>query len=90
LERAYAQARLFVLPSWYEGYGMVVAEALQHGLPVITTTGGALAQTLPPQAGIAIAPGDARALAGALRRVLGDPVLHESLSVGARAAAGAL
>lgn len=90
LERAYARARLFVLPSWYEGYGMVVAEALQHGLPVVSTTGGALAQTLPPRAGIAVAPGDAGGLAAAMRRVLTDPVLRESLSAGARGAAASL
>lgn len=90
LERAYARARLFVLPSWYEGYGMVVTEALQHGLPIVSTTGGALTQTLPPQAGIAVAPGDAGGLAAAMRRVLTDPALCESLSAGARAAAASL
>ncbi|TAN27575.1 MAG: glycosyltransferase [Castellaniella sp.] len=90
LEHAYAHARLFVLPSWYEGYGMVVAEALQHGLPVVSTTGGALAQTLPPQTGIAVLPGDASGLAVAMRRVLTDPVLCESLSAGARTAAASL
>jgi glycosyltransferase involved in cell wall biosynthesis len=90
LERAYVHARFFVLPSWYEGYGMVVAEALQHGLPVVSTTGGALAQTLPPQAGIAVSPGDASGLAAAMRRLLTDPVLFESLSAGARAAAVSL
>ncbi|HET7315506.1 glycosyltransferase family 4 protein, partial [Salinisphaera sp.] len=73
LSAAYADADLFVLPSYYEGYGMVVTEALAHGLPVITTTGGALADTLAPHAGLAVPPGDAEALADALRRLLSDP-----------------
>lgn len=42
---AYREADIFVLPSLYEGYGMVIDEALAAGLPVITTDGGALAST---------------------------------------------
>ncbi|ART62040.1 glycosyltransferase family 4 protein [Kushneria marisflavi] len=72
LEAHWQQSDLFVLPSFYEGYGMVITEALAHGLPVITTTGGALADTLPASAGIHVPPDDAPALRDALRSLLFD------------------
>lgn len=86
----YAAADVFVLPSLHEGYGMVVAEALAHGLPVVATNAGALAHTLPPQAGLHVNPGDAPALREALSRVILDRALREQLALGARAAGQAL
>lgn len=87
LAKLYAQADIFALASHFEGYGMAYAEALAHGLPVIGTTGGALPDTVPPEAGLLVAPGDIAALAGALRRVVSDKELRQRLSSGARAAA---
>ncbi|GHC33812.1 glycosyltransferase family 4 protein [Aidingimonas halophila] len=86
LEAFYAEADLFVLPSYYEGYGMVVTEALAHGLPVLTTTGGALAHTLAKDAGAAVPPGDIDALGDALRRWLDSPQWRRQLRHGARQA----
>ena len=86
LNDAYKAADALVLPSWYEGYGMVVSEALAHGLPVITTTGGALADTLPEGAGIAVPPGDTDALSEAIGRFLREPLLREQLTHGAQVA----
>ncbi|WP_163559345.1 glycosyltransferase family 4 protein [Halomonas sp. NO4] len=79
-------ADLSVLASRYEGYGMVVSEALARGLPVVATTGGALVDTLPPEAGLAVAPNDAAALRAALTRWLDEPALRRCLRQGARAA----
>ncbi len=86
LDAAYRTADLFVLPSRYEGYGMVINEAMAYGLPVLTTTGGALATTLPADAGLAVAPDDTTALADALQRLLDDHALRQSLIEGARRA----
>jgi glycosyltransferase involved in cell wall biosynthesis len=90
MARLYGEADLLVLASHYEGYGMVVSEAVARGLPVVTTTGGALADTLPEGAGLACDPGDVRAFGENLRRVLTDRMLYERLAMGARAARNTL
>lgn len=72
LDRLYAGADLFVMPSHFEGYGMVIGEAMVRGLPIVATTGGALGETLPDGAGIKVAPGDAIALRAAIEDMLVD------------------
>lgn len=84
LVHRYRDADIFVISSLYEGYGMVVAEALSHGLPIVGTSGGALAQTIPEAAGLKVAPGDAAALASAIERVVGERTLRDTLARGAR------
>ena len=86
LDAAYRHADLFVLPSVYEGYGMVISEAIAYGLPVITTTGGALATTLPPEAGIAVPPDDPAALRDAIADLLDAHPRRRALARGARRA----
>jgi glycosyltransferase involved in cell wall biosynthesis len=78
-------ADLFVMPTRLEGYGMAVAEALAHGLPVIGTHTGALADLIGTEAGLLVAPDDVHALRVALERVLKEPVLLSSLTKGAAA-----
>ena len=60
------------MSSHYEGYGMALAEAIAHGLPIVTTTGGAIARTAPDDAAIKVSPGDSNALAEALRQIVSD------------------
>lgn len=90
LDAHYDRADLFVLPSFYEGYGMAVAEAIARGLPTVTTTGGALAVSVPSGAAVQVPPGDAAALAGALRPLLADASAREALAGRARVAASTL
>ena len=70
LDTLYHAASIFVLATHYEGYGMVLAEALARGLPVVSTRGGAVPDTVPPEACVLVPPGDERALAAALRELL--------------------
>jgi glycosyltransferase involved in cell wall biosynthesis len=95
LQRSYAAADLVVLPSRAETYGMVITEALAHGLPVIAAEVGgtpeALGQTATGQRpGILVAPGDAEALARALRAWLSDAPLRARLRQAARERRAAL
>jgi glycosyltransferase involved in cell wall biosynthesis len=77
---AFDEADLFVSASLYEGYGMALAQAVARGLPIVATTGGAAADTVPDAAAIKVAPGDVNALAAALRRAIGDSGLRAGLA----------
>lgn len=80
LDTLYEKADLFVMSSLFEGYGMVLAEALQRGLPIVTTTGGAASETVPEGAGLKVPPGDAAALSKAIAEALADPSLRRTLA----------
>jgi glycosyltransferase involved in cell wall biosynthesis len=84
LAAAYDRSDVFVLASLRETYGMAIAEALAHGLPVIGTATGAIPALVGQQAGIVVPPGDVDALAGALQHVITDPACRARLAVGAR------
>lgn len=90
LDAAYDAADLFVLPTHYEGYGMVVAEALAHALPVVSTATGAVPELVGDDAGVLVPPGDAAALRDVLRSLMTDEVQFARLRAGARAARATL
>jgi glycosyltransferase involved in cell wall biosynthesis len=76
----YDKADIFVLASHFEGYGMVLTEALAHGLPIISTTGGAAAKTVPDTAALKVPAGDPTALAEALALLLDDGKRRSALA----------
>ena len=87
LDILYTQADAFVLASLFEGYGMVYAEAMAYGLPIIATRGGAIPDTVPSEAGLLVNPGDVPALTLALQTVIEDAPYRARLSSGALRAA---
>jgi glycosyltransferase involved in cell wall biosynthesis len=87
LPKHYAAADIFVLASRHEGYGMAYAEAIAHGLPVIGTTAGAIAEAVPGGTGILVPPDDVPALMEALRHMIGDPAARRRFAESARQAA---
>ena len=86
----YQQADVFVLPSRFEGYGMVFAEALAAGLPVLAARSGAVPDVVLETAGLLVAPNDTQALTEALRQILTSEALRRRLQAGARQAAATL
>ncbi len=83
LDAAWDAADLLVSPSLYEGYGMAVAEALAHGLPVVATNVGAAAGLVGEEAGLVVPVDDLPALERALDRLLGDAATRARLAAGA-------
>jgi glycosyltransferase involved in cell wall biosynthesis len=76
----YDEADIFVLASHFEGYGMVLTEALAHGLPIVSTRGGAAADTLPDAAALKVSAGDSAALGEALASLLDDGKRRRALA----------
>jgi glycosyltransferase involved in cell wall biosynthesis len=83
----YLASDMFVLASRFEGYGMALAEAIAHGLPVVSTMVGAIPDTVPAGAGLLVPPDDVAALTQALRCLMSDRVERRRLAFNARAAA---
>jgi glycosyltransferase involved in cell wall biosynthesis len=75
---AFQEARVFVLPSEYEAFGLVLLEALAHGTPVIASRVGGIPEFIEDgKAGRLIPPEDAAAVTSALLEIWSDPDLGE-------------
>ena len=80
LRRLYRKADVFVLPSLEETFGIVLLEAMSFGLPIVTTTAGALPELVRDnENGLLVPPRDPAALACALKQVAGSTELRRRL-----------
>jgi D-inositol-3-phosphate glycosyltransferase len=78
LAAAFREARLVVLPSEYEAFGLVLLEALAQGTPVIASRVGGIPEFVEDgRAGLLVPPRDAAALAEALLRLWDDAPTRE-------------
>ncbi|MCI4320557.1 MAG: glycosyltransferase family 4 protein [Thermoplasmata archaeon] len=80
LASAFSEARLFVLPSEYEAFGLVLLEALAHGTPVVASRVGGIPEFVPDgKAGILVPPLDVPALGSALESLWTDEPRRRAL-----------
>jgi len=88
--RAYGSADIFVLPSLFEPFGIVLLEAMAAGLPVVASrVGGIPNVVLDATTGLLVPPGDSRALAQALEQLIFDPLLRRRMGDAGRLKAAA-
>jgi glycosyltransferase involved in cell wall biosynthesis len=86
--RLFSSAAVAVMPSRFEGFGMVAAEAMAAGVPLVAAAAGSLPEVVaPPKGGLTVPPGDSRALADVVAHLLDDPAARARLSHSARLSA---
>lgn len=85
LEDLYRRSAIFVLPSRSEGFGVVVAEAMAFGKPVVASRVGGLAELVDDETtGILVPPRRPDLLRAALERLLDDPELRRRMGSAGR------
>ena len=86
LPELYCQATVFALATRYEGYGMVFAEAMSYGLPIVSCDTGAVPDTVAPGAGKLVPVDDVESFAYALAEVLEDNSARDAMAVASKEA----
>jgi glycosyltransferase involved in cell wall biosynthesis len=79
LAALYSAAECLALPSWYEGFGIPIVEAMSCGTPVVTSSGRHAAPEVAGGAAVLVDPADPAAIATGLSQVLDDPKLRAEL-----------
>jgi|TARA_B100000959_G_scaffold207885_1_gene218217 glycosyltransferase involved in cell wall biosynthesis len=82
----YSEAEVAVVPSLYEGFSLPAIEAMSCGVPLVTTTGGALPEVTGTHTETCyqVPPGDSDALAAMLQTALDDPVVRNRIGAAGR------
>jgi UDP-glucose:(heptosyl)LPS alpha-1,3-glucosyltransferase len=86
VERYYAAADLFLFPTFYDSFGMVVSEAMASGLPVVCSRAAGAAELITDEVeGLLVAQAwQPATLATAINRLAADPALRQRLGTAAR------
>ena len=84
--RLFSGAAVQLMPSRFEGFGMVAAEAMAAGVPLVAAAAGSLPEVV-GDGGVLVPAADAHALATAVRRLLDDAAARDALSAAARRSA---
>ncbi len=81
----YGTAEIAVVPSLYEGFSLPAIQAMAAGLPLVCTKAGAIPEVAGAdgESALLVHPGDAGALASAIKRMLGDKELQARLAAAA-------
>ncbi len=83
--RVWRENQVLVVPSTYEGFGIVYLEGMAFGLPAVGTTAGAAGEIITPgENGLLVPPEDPAALAEALAGLARDPLRLRQMSLAAR------
>jgi glycosyltransferase involved in cell wall biosynthesis len=84
----FAGAKVLLMPSRFEGFGMVAAEAMAAGVPLVAAASGSLPEVVaPPEGGVLVPAADPAALASAVAALLDDGDARMRLSASARRSA---
>ena len=75
-----AEAAVFVFPTWYEGFGLPVLEAMQLGTPVVSSSVSSIPE-IAGEAALLNAPENIEDLADSIRKVLTKPLLAKKMSL---------
>jgi glycosyltransferase involved in cell wall biosynthesis len=78
LPAVYSSADVLLMPSWHEGFGLPVLEAMACGTPVVAADRGSLPEVV-GDAGLLVDPMDQNGLAATVVRLLGDSQLRDDL-----------
>jgi len=77
-EELYKKADLFILPSFYEGFGLPVLEAMSYGVPVICSNNSSLPEVV-GDAALLVDPNNIQEISGAINKVFSDDDLRNKM-----------